>query len=180
LPELIIYIGRIIVVVYIAGVKMKTVYLALGSNIENRKQNIQSAIAMMREIKGIKVLRTSRLCETEPWGYKNQPKFINASVKIKTELAPIQLLMIIKGIEKKLGRRPQKIKWGPRIIDIDVLLYGKQIIKSGRLRIPHPEMHKRIFVLKPLAEIAPGAVHPKLKKTVKILLKECNHEISQD
>jgi len=146
----------------------------------NRKQNIRRSVAAMRKIKSIRVVRTSRLYETEPWGYKNQHKFINAAVKIETKLSPVQLLMIIKGIEKKLGRRPQKIKWGPRIIDIDVLLYGDEILKNGRLQIPHPEMHRRIFVLKPLSEIAPRTVHPKLKKTVKILLKECNHEISQD
>lgn len=150
---------------------MKTVYLALGANIGNRRKNIQSAIAMMHKIKDIRVVRISRLYETEPWGYKDQPKFINAAVKITTSLLPTQLFMVLKGVEKKLGRRPQKIKWGPRIIDIDILLYGSQIIKSGRLQIPHPEMHKRIFVLKPLAEIAPQVIHPKLKKTISEILE---------
>ena len=156
---------------------MKTVYLALGSNIGDRKKYIRSTIAMLEKIKGIRIMRVSKLYETKPWGYKNQPRFINAAVKIRTELLPMQLLMIIKGIEKKLGRKPQKIKWGPRIIDIDILLYGKQVIKSGRIQIPHPEMHRRIFVLKPLAEIAPRAMHPKFKKTVLRLLKENNGKL---
>jgi len=151
---------------------MKTVYLALGSNLGNRRQNVLAAAALMQKIKGIKVGKISKLYETEPWGYKNQPKFINAAVEIKTELSPLQLFMILKGIEKKLGRKPQKIKWGPRIIDIDILLYGDRVIKTGRLEIPHPQMHRRIFVLRPLSEIAPDVVHPELKKSIKALLEE--------
>lgn len=159
---------------------MKTVYLGLGSNLGSRRQNILDACAMMQKTKSIRVKKMSKLWETEPWGYKDQPRFINAAVEIETGLPPTQLFMILKGIEKKLGRRPQKVKWGPRIIDIDILLYGDETIKTSRLEIPHPKMHKRIFVLKPLAEIAPDVIHPKLKKTIKALLREYNHKISQN
>jgi 2-amino-4-hydroxy-6-hydroxymethyldihydropteridine diphosphokinase len=156
---------------------MKTAYLALGSNLGNRRQNVLGAIAIMHKTKGIRVRRISRFYETEPWGYKNQPKFINAAVKIQTSLLPVRLLIIIKGIEKKMGRMPLNIKWGPRIIDIDILLYGDRKMKSGRLQIPHPEMHRRVFVLKPLAEIALRVVHPKLRKTIGKLLEELTQEI---
>ncbi|OIN99407.1 2-amino-4-hydroxy-6-hydroxymethyldihydropteridine diphosphokinase [Candidatus Desantisbacteria bacterium CG_4_10_14_0_8_um_filter_48_22] len=157
---------------------MKTVYLAIGSNLGNRRQNVLGAAAVMQKTKGINIKKMSKLYETEPWGYKDQPKFINAAVLAETVLAPTQLFLILKGIEKKLGRKPQKIKWGPRKIDIDILLYGDKAVETNRLRIPHPEMHRRLFVLKPLAEIAPGVTHPVLKKTIKELLKKLEPRIN--
>lgn len=155
---------------------MKTAYLGLGSNLANKRANVRKAIQLIRTIKCLKVISVSGLYRTEPWGYKDQPSFLNAAVKIETSLSPLKLLLFLKGIEKKMGRKSHKIKWGPRIIDIDILLYGMDKLKNRTLQIPHPGMHERTFVLGPLAEIAPRAVHPVLKKTIKKLLKEFTTE----
>lgn len=151
---------------------MEKVFLSLGSNLGDRKKNIISAVELLRKTKEIKIEELSKIIETEPWGNERQPKFKNAVLKIKTGLAPGQLFIIIKGIEKTLGRKPSKIKWGPRVIDIDILLYGKRKIKNRMLEVPHPHMHERLFVLKPFAEISPRTMHPVKKKTIKKLLNE--------
>ena len=151
---------------------MEKVFLSLGSNLGDRKKNIISAIKLLKKIKDIKVEKLSKIIETKPWGNEKQPKFKNAVLKIDTKLEPMQLLLIIKGIEKTLGRKLSKIKWGPRIIDIDILLYGKKKIKNRMLEIPHPHMHERLFVLEPFAEISPRTMHPVKKKTIKKLLDE--------
>lgn len=119
---------------------------------------------------GIQILRRSRFYKTKPVGFINQPDFINAAVKIRTVFSPEQLLKLLKGIEKRMGR-VRVHRWGPRIIDIDVLLYGKRIVKMRGLTIPHPRMHERAFVLQPLAQIAPGLRHPLFKVTIKKLLE---------
>ena len=150
---------------------MTNVYLSLGSNVGHKEQNVKKAISAMRAVKSIKVLKTSHLYKTKSWGYEKQQDFINAAIKIKADLSPNKLFAILKCIEAKLGRRPQEIKWGPRVIDIDILLYGSKILNNPRLKIPHPHMQERLFVLQPLAEIAPRLVHPKLKRTIKKLIK---------
>jgi 2-amino-4-hydroxy-6-hydroxymethyldihydropteridine diphosphokinase len=118
----------------------------------------------MLEESGFIVKKTSSLYETSPWGVTNQPYFLNLVLKGETKLSPEELLKKIKNIEKAMGRKTLE-KWGPRIIDIDILFYKEKIINTPLLKIPHPQLHKRAFVLVPLKEIAPRLIHPLLKKT---------------
>ncbi len=120
---------------------------------------------------GITVRRQSSMYQTEPWGVGEQPRFVNMAIEIETEQSPVELLKSLKEIEKELGR-VETVKWGPRVIDLDILLYDDLIIKESELEVPHPYMHEREFVLSPLAEIAPDRVHPVLKKTVREMLSE--------
>ncbi len=142
------------------------VYLGLGSNMEDRKRNLEIAIGMLRE--RFRIGAVSSIYETDPVGDVNQPKFLNMTCQAFTTLQPDILLALVKGIEFKLGR-PQGIG-GPRPIDIDILLYGNMVMDTPNLIIPHPRMAERAFVLVPLAEIAPAAVHPVKKQTIKELL----------
>jgi len=154
-------------------------YLGLGSNLGNKKQNIIKAIDSIKAATGIKLLDKSELYKTKPFGVKNQPDFINVAVKIRTSLDAGKLLETMLNMEKRLGRIRRK-KWGPRTIDIDILYYGNKVIRRRKLTVPHPLMHKRYFVLKPLAEIAPRKIHPVLKKTSGKLLKELLNENNQE
>jgi 2-amino-4-hydroxy-6-hydroxymethyldihydropteridine diphosphokinase len=149
---------------------MPTVYIGIGSNLDNREENCKKAIKLLLE-NGIQVVKISSMIETEPWGIKEQPKFINIAVMIETGLEPKELLDLLKKIETEMGRLPN-IRWGPRIIDLDILLYGSLVLNTPELKIPHPGISERIFVLKPLAEIAPNILHPVLKKSIKTLLDE--------
>lgn len=152
-----------------------TAYIGLGSNIGEREKNLNTAIDMLNETPGIEVLQVSSYINTAPVGYTQQPDFLNAVAEIKTKLQPDELLKICMDIESKLKRK-RIIRWGPRTIDLDILLYGEQIINDENLVIPHPRMHEREFVLRPLAEIAPKAFHPVIKKTVaEILTNLKNH-----
>ena len=112
----------------------------------------------------------SSIIETEPWGEPDQPHFMNACAEIETDLSPLALLQACKETEQALGRTPSR-RWGPRAIDVDILLYGEFIFHSPELSIPHPLMHERAFVLAPLNEIAPDAMHPTLHKTIRDLLE---------
>ena len=156
---------------------MSIAYIGIGSNLGNREENCQKAIALLIE-KNIKITKRSSLYEIEPWGVKEQPRFINMAVEIETNLEPAELLKVIKEIENSMGRR-KGIRWGPRVIDLDVLLYDDLILKTGELEIPHPAIKDREFVLKPLSEIAPDKIHPIFKKSIKTLLIELL-ESSQD
>ncbi len=149
---------------------MATVYLLLGSNLGDRANNIENALEELNKI-GIIILKKSSLYETKPWGYTEQPDFLNLAIECSTNLTPFDLLREIKKIEIKLGRE-NTIKYGPRIIDIDIILYDNLILKSDTLTIPHPLMHKREFVLKPLCEIAPYLIHPEFKVSLKELLNQ--------
>lgn len=136
-----------------------TVYLGLGSNIEPRVKNIKQAIAEIEGIQGIEVTGRSSLYLTSPWGKKDQDDFVNGVLQIRTALPALTLLDHLKNIEIKMGRH-QIERWGPRNIDLDILLYGDEIIDSEELRVPHPHMRQRLFVLLPLAEIGAEAVFP--------------------
>lgn len=149
---------------------MSIVYVGIGSNLGDRETNCFLFLDLLEE-KGIKARKWSALYETEPWGVKGQPGFINAAVEIETDKGPAELLTILKGIEKKVGRT-ETFRWGPRVIDLDIIFYDDLIVNSEDLQIPHPHAHEREFVLKPLSEIAPDKVHPVLRKTVKELLME--------
>lgn len=149
---------------------MSIVYIGIGSNLGDRKANCMRAIELLAG-KGIVVRKESSLYETDPWGDKNQPKFLNMAIEIETELKPRDLLGILAGIEKELGRKKSH-KWGPRIIDLDILLYNSITIDQDDLKIPHPFMHERDFVLKPLYEIAPDVKHPVLNLSIGELLQK--------
>jgi 2-amino-4-hydroxy-6-hydroxymethyldihydropteridine diphosphokinase len=149
---------------------MSIVYIGIGSNLGDRKANCMRAIELL-VVKGIVVRKESSLYETDPWGDKNQPKFLNMAIEIETELKPRDLLDILAGIEKELGRK-KSLKWGPRIIDLDILLYDSITIDQDDLKIPHPFMHERDFVLKPLYEIAPDVKHPVLNLSTGELLQK--------
>ncbi|MEF9437472.1 MAG: 2-amino-4-hydroxy-6-hydroxymethyldihydropteridine diphosphokinase [Candidatus Mariimomonas ferrooxydans] len=136
----------------------------------NREENCNRAIDLLVH-KGIKLIKRSSLYETEPWGVKEQPAFINMAVEAETRLAPKELLDNLKAIESTLGRR-DNVRWGPRIIDLDILFYDDLIMNTPRMEIPHPGIKDREFVLKPLSEIAPDKVHPVLKKSMRTLLSE--------
>jgi len=131
---------------------MVVCYLGLGSNLGNRRKNIKKALDYLAKIKGIKIEKSSRIYETKPVGGPTQRKFLNAAIKIRTSLSPQLLLAALKKIEKDLGRKPT-VRFGPRPIDLDILLYANKIIKRKNLVIPHPRMFRREFVLRPLREI---------------------------
>lgn len=150
---------------------MVKVYLGLGSNLGDRGKNLQDALVYLEKW-GVKILRTSSLYETEPFGNKNQNWFFNMAAVGETALSPEHLLKAIDAIEKSL-KRERIVQWGPRTIDIDILLYGHEVIDEAGLSIPHPGIQGRRFVLLPLAEIEPGLVHPVLHKSVSQLLNEC-------
>jgi 2-amino-4-hydroxy-6-hydroxymethyldihydropteridine diphosphokinase len=141
-------------------------YLGLGTNIGNKRRNLITAAAMLAERAG-DVLTLSRFYESEPWGFKSENLFLNAALKLRTELAPLELLSVSKQIEKEMGRTEKTCgEYHDRIIDIDILLYDSLIMKDAGLLIPHPLMTERKFVMEPLAEIAPAFIHPVLKLTM--------------
>lgn len=147
------------------------VYLGLGSNVGDREEFIEQAIFLLEKNPAIQVTKRSSNYETEPEGGVDQPPFINAAVAIITKLPADKLLEICQEIETALGR-DREMEWGPRTIDIDILLYDDQIISEDKLQVPHPLMHERMFVLKPLKEIAPTAIHPVLEKSIEDLYEE--------
>jgi len=150
--------------------EMTPAFIGLGSNVGDREENIKKAISLLKNNINIKVKKVSSLYETEPVGYVDQGEFLNAAIEIETDLTPHELLKITKGIEEKL-KRDRKIKWGPRTIDLDILLFGDLRIDEPHLNVPHPEIKNRAFVLIPLAEIAGQIIHPD-GKTIDDLLRE--------
>jgi len=143
---------------------MSIVFIGIGSNIGDRQANCEKAVEMLKE-KGIKVNKRSAMHETEPWGVKEQGKFINMVVEAETGLSPDELLDALKDIEHMMGRE-EATRWGPRIIDLDILFYDDMVVNRERLQIPHALLHERDFVLGPLCEIAPDKMHPVLGKTM--------------
>lgn len=140
-----------------------TVFLGLGSNLGDRRANLQRAIQLLSE--QLEVRAVSSLYETEPVGYLDQPKFLNAVCRATTALRPEALLAHVKAVEAALGRMPT-VRFGPRIIDIDILLYDDLVLDTPTLTIPHPRLTERAFVLAPLSELAPAAVHPLLEMMI--------------
>lgn len=158
---------------------MTTVYLSLGSNVGDREEYIEQVFFLLEKNPHIKVAKHSGNFETEAEGVAGtQPKFLNAVVEIKTKLSPHALLDVCQEIEAALGRE-RELEWGPRTMDIDILLYGDQVISDDKLQIPHPLMHERLFVLKPMNEIAPTMIHPVLEKTMANLYEERKAEAGE-
>jgi 2-amino-4-hydroxy-6-hydroxymethyldihydropteridine diphosphokinase len=147
---------------------MSIVYIGIGSNLGKREENCERAISFLIN-NGITIIKKSSLINTEPWGFEDQPAFVNMAVSAETDLTPDKLLTLIKEIEVNMGRTAT-VHWGPRIIDLDILFYDNLVFASPDLSIPHPQIEERDFVLKPLEEIAPDLVHPVLKKSMKELL----------
>lgn len=154
--------------------KYINVYLGLGSNQGDRAANLETAAALISRLVG-KIAKRSHVYETQPWGNQDQEAFLNQVVMANTTLDPRGLLDAVNKVEREMGRT-RKEKWGPRIIDVDILFYGKRIIRDKGLEIPHPELHKRAFVLVPLMEIAPELEHPVLKKPIDELYMACDDQ----
>jgi len=151
---------------------LATVYVSLGSNLGDRLQYLKGAIGRIEEAEKISIKKLSAVYETQPVGYENQGWFLNLVLEVETSLDPLSLLDHLLSIEDQLGRKREE-KWGPRSIDVDILLYNNQVVDSERLTIPHPRMHKRKFVLILLAQIAPQLLHPLLKKSMSELIENC-------
>jgi len=150
---------------------MSIAYIGIGSNLGDREKNCERAIILLKK-HGFIILKQSSMIETEPWGVEDQPAFINMAVSVETTLSPEKLLTLLKESEINLGRT-ETLRWGPRIIDLDILFYDDLVMEKPDLSIPHPHIKDRDFVLRPLAEIAPDLIHPVLKKSVKELLAKC-------
>lgn len=152
---------------------MHKVFLALGSNVGNREQYIQSAIELLQEY--LSDVTVAKFYETRPVGYIHQRNFLNTSLSGYTDFSPKQLLELVKQLEKKIGR-VKRFRWGPREIDIDILFYDNLVYKDQNLEIPHPRLHERDFVLQPLLDLDPTLIHPVSGKTV----QEMHDRLSQE
>ena len=150
---------------------MMDAYIGIGSNMGDRAGHLARALVAMTTLDDTRLLLRSPVYETDPVGPIDQPKFLNAAACLATTLQPVELLGHLRDIERAAGRSRDQ-RWGPRSLDLDLLLWGNQTIDSDELTVPHPHMHERWFVLKPLSDIAPEAVHPVLKKTVLELLEQ--------
>ena len=149
---------------------MVLAYLGVGSNLGNREEYLRQARELLQKIPSVRFLRSSTIYETDPVGGPPQGKYLNAVWEIETRLPATELMKALLSIEKSLGRTRGELN-APRTLDLDLLIYGNNTIETPGLKVPHPRMHARAFVLRPLAELAPEWVHPKLKKTVRTFLQ---------
>ena len=155
---------------------MHSIFLLLGGNLGNRLENLQKAARFIERRIG-DIMAESAYYETAPWGKEDQPFFLNQVIKLNTSMPPLKLLDTILSIEEKLGRKREE-HWGERTIDIDILLYGSEIIEMPQLTIPHKLLHERRFVLMPLNEIAADLIHPVMQKSMKKLLADLDDDLS--
>ncbi|XRD25260.1 2-amino-4-hydroxy-6-hydroxymethyldihydropteridine diphosphokinase [Lysinibacillus fusiformis] len=147
---------------------VKDVYLSIGTNIGERYENLQQAVALLREKENIEVVRVSSVYETAAVGYTDQADFLNIAVHLKTDASSTEMLKICQSIEQELGR-VREFRWGPRIIDLDILLYNQETIETENLLVPHPRMYERAFVLVPLVEITPAPFGDQLQQAHHLL-----------
>lgn len=145
-----------------------TAYVALGSNLGDKEANLRRALELLIE-RGVEIVKTSTFISTEPYGVTDQPQFLNGVCEVRTSLEPLELLHTLLDIEQEMGRVRLR-HWGERNIDLDLLLYEDVVMDTPQLKLPHPDMQNRDFVLLPLAEIAPELVHPTLQKTISELV----------
>ncbi len=150
--------------------KRVTGFLGLGTNLGDRKKNLAQALTILNHRPDLTVFRTSGIYETDPWGLADQPKFLNMVAEITTTIPPGELLKLIKKLEQALGRKTGP-RFGPRLIDIDILLLDCQVVDRPELKVPHVRLHERAFVLVPLAELAPELIHPVFGITISALCK---------
>jgi pantoate--beta-alanine ligase len=150
---------------------MTRVLIGLGSNVEPREEHVRTALDLIQERGAVRLERLSTLRETEPVGGPPQGRYLNGAAVIETELAPRDLLALLKSVESRVGRRQGGVRWGPREVDLDILLYGEEVVQEPGLVVPHPRFTGRRFVLEPACEVAPGMVHPVLRLTVAELLR---------
>ncbi|MCG3172012.1 MAG: Bifunctional folate synthesis protein [Myxococcota bacterium] len=146
-------------------------HAALGSNTGDRKANLERALELLRQEPGLVITRLSSMIVTPPWGKTDQPDFLNMAIEVESGMTPRELLDLFLRTERAMGRERLE-RWGPRVIDIDLLLAGGLILDEPGLKIPHPLMHEREFVLEPLTEIAPGAIHPVFGDSIQSLLQK--------
>ena len=155
----------------ITELKPVVAYIGLGANIGDPRQQLKEALARLAATEEVEVVKVSSFYLNPPLGPPDQPWYVNAVAQVRTRLTPEELLRVLHRVERELGR-VRRERWGPRLIDLDLILYNGVILSGLDLRLPHPEMHRRSFVLVPLAEVAPQAWHPALKKTAAELLAE--------
>ena len=139
---------------------MTTAYVGLGANLGDRRATIERAVELLGAAEGVEVLAVSSLRETDPVDYEDQPRFLNGAAAVETALSPRELLDVLLGIERRLGRAREGPRFGPRVVDLDLLVYGDVQTDEPGLTVPHPRLHERRFALEPLAELAPGLVVP--------------------
>jgi 2-amino-4-hydroxy-6-hydroxymethyldihydropteridine diphosphokinase len=153
-----------------------TVFISVGANLGDKMANCRYGIARLTYLKEVADCVTSPFYRTSPVDYLDQDWFVNAAIRITTTLAPWDLLDHIAVIQKQAGRNGDKIRFGPRMLDLDIIFYDAQMIKTPRLEIPHPRMHKRRFVLQPICDIDPAFIHPVFGQAVKVLLEQLDDE----
>lgn len=152
------------------------VFLSVGSNLGDKLDNCLKGIAALTESGESELLEASRFFRTSPVDYTDQDWFVNAAVKIRTTVEPLVLLEELMVIQQRMGRKGDTIRFGPRVLDLDILLYDDRVIRTPRLEIPHPRMHKRAFVLQPICDINPAIIHPELGQTVADLLSRLDDD----
>lgn len=150
---------------------MKTAYVSIGSNLGDRLEYLKKAWHLLQAQEKIQLMQLSSCYETEPLGYTDQGKFINAAFSLQTDYSPHVLLEILQGVESSLGRE-RTVRWGPRSVDLDILFFANTVLQDRLLTIPHPRLTERAFILVPLAEIAPLLLHPLTGKTIRQHLEE--------
>jgi len=159
--------------------KSEVAYIGLGSNLGDAISNVCNANKQLNSLPGTKVVASSSLYQSSPVGYVDQADFVNAVSRIETILAPESLLSLLQGVELEFGRQRDGARWGPRTLDLDLLLYGDTILKSDSLEVPHPRMHERAFVLYPLQELAPDLRIPGQDKDIAHLLMDCTDQVCE-